>query len=100
MPTYKILSSERAKRFYDWMGAKQDTQCFYERPALADLIVHLELARAESVIEFGCGTGRLAEVSSTGQAGDPLSLAWSPIVSLQRKLLILVDHSSAQPDRL
>jgi ubiquinone/menaquinone biosynthesis C-methylase UbiE len=61
MPTYKILSSERAKRFYDWVGAKQDTQCFYERPALADLIVHLELARAESVIEFGCGTGRLAE---------------------------------------
>ena len=57
----KILSFEQAKRFYDWMGTKQDTQCFYERPALADLIVHLELTRAEKVIEFGCGTGRLAE---------------------------------------
>jgi ubiquinone/menaquinone biosynthesis C-methylase UbiE len=57
----QILSSEQAKRFYDWMGAKQDTQWFYERPALVDLIAHLELAGAEKVIEFGCGTGRLAE---------------------------------------
>jgi ubiquinone/menaquinone biosynthesis C-methylase UbiE len=61
MPIPKILSSEQAKRFYDWMGAKQDTQCFYEGPALVDLVDHLELAGAENVIEFGCGTGRLAE---------------------------------------
>jgi ubiquinone/menaquinone biosynthesis C-methylase UbiE len=57
----QILSSEQAKGFYDWMGAKQDTQWFYERPALVDLIAHLKLAGAEKVIEFGCGTGRLAE---------------------------------------
>jgi ubiquinone/menaquinone biosynthesis C-methylase UbiE len=61
MPRPQILSYGQAKRFYDRMGAKQDTQCFYERPALADLVAHLELARAEKVIEFGCGTGRLAE---------------------------------------
>ena len=61
MPRSQTLSYEQAKRFYDWMGAKQDTQCFYERPALADLFAHLELAGAEQVIEFGCGTGRLAE---------------------------------------
>ena len=61
MPRPQILSYEQAKRFYDWMGAKQDAQCFYERPALADLVSHLELAEAENVIEFGCGTGRLAE---------------------------------------
>jgi ubiquinone/menaquinone biosynthesis C-methylase UbiE len=60
-PLPQTLSSEQAKRFYDWMGAKQDTQCFYERPALVDLIAHLELTGAEKVIEFGCGTGRLAE---------------------------------------
>ena len=42
-------------------GAKSDTQCFYEQPALTDLVAHLELAGAEKVIEFGCGTGRLAE---------------------------------------
>ncbi|MGA8657233.1 MAG: class I SAM-dependent methyltransferase [Chthoniobacterales bacterium] len=57
----QILSYEQAKRFYDWMGAKQDAQCFYERPALGDLVVHLELGGAEKVIEFGCGTGRFAE---------------------------------------
>ena len=61
MPKLQILSYEQAKRFYDWIGAKQDMQCFYEGPALADLVAHLELARAEKVIEFGCGTGRLAE---------------------------------------
>jgi ubiquinone/menaquinone biosynthesis C-methylase UbiE len=61
MPKLQILSYEQAKRFYDWMGAKQDTQSFYERLALADLVAHLELAGAEKVIEFGCGTGRLAE---------------------------------------
>jgi ubiquinone/menaquinone biosynthesis C-methylase UbiE len=61
MPVSQILSYEQAKRFYDWMGAKQDTQCFYEQPALADLVAHLELTRSEKVIEFGCGTGRFAE---------------------------------------
>ena len=61
MPRRQILSYEEAKRFYDWMGAKQDTQWFYERPALADLVAHLELAEAEQLIEFGCGTGHLAE---------------------------------------
>ena len=61
MSRAQILSYEQAKRFYEWIGAKQDAQCFYERPALDDLVVHLELAGAEKVIEFGCGTGRLAE---------------------------------------
>jgi ubiquinone/menaquinone biosynthesis C-methylase UbiE len=56
-----MLSHEQAKRFYDRMGAKQDTQCFYERPALADLVANLELAGAERLIEFGCGTGRFVE---------------------------------------
>jgi ubiquinone/menaquinone biosynthesis C-methylase UbiE len=55
------MSAEQAKRFYDWMGAKQDAQFFYEGPALADLVAHLDLAGAEKVVEFGCGTGRLAE---------------------------------------
>jgi ubiquinone/menaquinone biosynthesis C-methylase UbiE len=56
-----MLSKEQAKRFYDWMGSKQDMQCFYEAPALTDLIAHLEPAGARKVVEFGCGTGRLAE---------------------------------------
>ena len=43
MPRPQILSYERAKRFYHWMGAKSDTQRFYEQPALADLVAHLAL---------------------------------------------------------
>jgi hypothetical protein len=61
MPKPQMLSHEQAKRFYDHMGAKQDTQWFYERPALADLVANLELAGAEMLIEFGCGTGRFVE---------------------------------------
>lgn len=49
-----------AQRFYDRFGAMQDTQGFYERPALHDLRAHVELGSARSVVEFGCGTGRFA----------------------------------------
>jgi ubiquinone/menaquinone biosynthesis C-methylase UbiE len=60
-PKLKMLSHEQAKRFYDRMAAIQDAQYFIERPALADLVSNLELAGAERLIEFGCGTGRFAE---------------------------------------
>ena len=56
----RTLTHEEARRFYDRFGAKQDSQGFYERRALAGLIQHLELAKARAVVEFGCGTGRLA----------------------------------------
>lgn len=55
-----MLSHEKARAFYDWFGAKQDWQRFYEDPAVGSLLKHLSLASAKSVIEFGCGTGRLA----------------------------------------
>jgi ubiquinone/menaquinone biosynthesis C-methylase UbiE len=57
----RTLSHEEARAFYDWFGAKQDSQRFYEDPAVADLIIHAEFDQARSVYEFGCGTGRLAE---------------------------------------
>jgi ubiquinone/menaquinone biosynthesis C-methylase UbiE len=56
-----MLTRERIRAFYDWFGAKQDWQRFYEDHALDDLIEHSALAEAKSVVEFGCGTGRLAE---------------------------------------
>jgi ubiquinone/menaquinone biosynthesis C-methylase UbiE len=56
-----MLSHEEARDFYDRFGSKQDWQRFYEDPAVADLIEHLPLGSANSAIEFGCGTGRLAE---------------------------------------
>lgn len=56
------LSHDEARAFYDRFGAKQDWQRYYEDRAVADLIAHASFERAESVLEFGCGTGRLAEM--------------------------------------
>jgi ubiquinone/menaquinone biosynthesis C-methylase UbiE len=56
----RTLSHEQARRFYDRFGARQDSQAFYERPALERMLAHLALGQTRSVVEFGCGTGRLA----------------------------------------
>ena len=54
------LSPSEARRVYDRVGGKQDTQAFYEDRATSELIPHLELGAAHAVFEFGCGTGRFA----------------------------------------
>jgi ubiquinone/menaquinone biosynthesis C-methylase UbiE len=56
-----VLSHEEARRFYDRLGARQDWQRFFENPATRDMVRHAECSSALSVVEFGCGTGRLAE---------------------------------------
>lgn len=56
----RFLSHDEARRFYDRFGAKQDSQGFYERPALERLIPLLRLGEARALVEFGCGTGRIA----------------------------------------
>lgn len=48
-----------AKCFYDRFGAKQDAQ-FYENAALERLIAVSDFEHASAVLEWGCGTGRLA----------------------------------------
>lgn len=60
MAARRVLTHGEARRFYDRMGARQDTQEFYEGPALAELIAHLDLGGAPVVLEFGCGTGKFA----------------------------------------
>ena len=60
MQTTSRFSQADARRFYDRFGAKQDTQGFYEDPALDALIDHGAFPDALSVLEAGCGTGRLA----------------------------------------
>jgi ubiquinone/menaquinone biosynthesis C-methylase UbiE len=57
----RVLTHEQAQAFYDWMGAKQDWQAFYEGRAIHDLIAHASFETAQTVFEFGCGTGALAE---------------------------------------
>ena len=58
MPT---LTIPEAKRFYDRFGRTQDRQDFYEAPAIESLLANGDFARARSVFELGCGTGRLAQ---------------------------------------
>ena len=57
----RVLTHEQARAFYDWMGAKQDWQAFYKARAMRDLIAHAAFETAQTVFEFGCGTGALAE---------------------------------------
>jgi len=55
------LSSSEAQAYYDKFGKKQDSQGFYEEPALDDLIAHAGFREAQKVFEIGCGTGKFAE---------------------------------------
>jgi len=56
----RVLSPAAARAYYDRFGRKQDSQGFYEDPALDELIAHAGFGQAQSVFEFGCGTGKLA----------------------------------------
>lgn len=55
-----MLSRAEARAFYDCFGKRQDLQRFYEDPAVDVLLAHSGFANARAVVEFGCGTGRLA----------------------------------------
>ena len=59
------LSHEEARAFYDRFGSKQDWQRFYEDRSVRELVAHGRFNEAQSVLEFGCGTGRLAEMLLT-----------------------------------
>jgi len=54
------LTHQEASRTYDRIGTLQDTQRFYEDHATGLVIRYGSFDTAESVFEFGCGTGRFA----------------------------------------
>ncbi|HKI91477.1 MAG TPA: class I SAM-dependent methyltransferase [Gaiellaceae bacterium] len=54
------LDAEQARRVYDRIGRLQDTQRFYENPALDVLVTRGRFGDAHAVVEVGCGTGTLA----------------------------------------
>ncbi len=56
-----MLSYPEAKKFYDAFGKKQDKQ-FYEKIAIRDLLEHGDFTSANSIFEFGCGTGKVAQL--------------------------------------
>lgn len=57
----RALSRDDARRVYNRIGEWQDTQSFYEDPALDALITQGDFQEASTIFEVGCGTGRLAE---------------------------------------
>jgi SAM-dependent methyltransferase len=56
-----VLTRAQARAFYDRLGARQDSQAFYEDRAVAELVLRADFEQARAVFELGCGTGRLAE---------------------------------------
>ncbi len=60
-----MLTTEQARNFYDRFGAKQDAQWFYEGPAVTLSLAQGAFGNAQSVFEFGCGTGHVAEILLT-----------------------------------
>jgi SAM-dependent methyltransferase len=54
------LTHAQARRAYDRIGSLQDTQAFYEDAATGRLLREGSFSSADSVFEFGCGTGRFA----------------------------------------
>ncbi len=61
MRDHRVLTHDQARAFYDRFGSKQDLQRFYEDRAVEALLGHGDFEQAHSVVELGCGTGRLAE---------------------------------------
>lgn len=61
MPEERTLTTEQARQFYDRLGARQDWNRFYEDRAIQIMIEQGDFANAHAVLEFGCGTGRIAE---------------------------------------
>ncbi len=57
----RVLDRASAQAYYDRFGKKQDSQGFYEDPALDDLVAHASFPAARRVFEFGCGTGKFAD---------------------------------------
>lgn len=56
----RVLDPAAAQAYYDRFGKKQDSQGFYENPALDELIAHAGFEDSRRVFEFGCGTGKFA----------------------------------------
>jgi SAM-dependent methyltransferase len=83
------LSHQRVRAIYDRIGAKQDTQIFYENPAVRMLLRQGDFEHARRVFEFGCGTGRVAaEVLALAPGASYRGLDLSPrMVALARERL-------------
>ena len=85
------LSHQEARQTYDRIGPLQDSPGFYEDRATSLVLQHGDFSAAQSIFEFGCGTGRFAQrLFEQGLAGTAhyRGTDVSPrMVSLARKRL-------------
>jgi SAM-dependent methyltransferase len=56
-----ILTRREARDLYNRRGARREGFAFYAGPAVERLIEHGDFRSAAAVVEFGCGTGALAQ---------------------------------------
>ncbi len=56
----RTLTPTQASRVYDRLAPIMNLSAVVEDKATNELLAHLDLARTESVFEFGCGTGHFA----------------------------------------
>jgi ubiquinone/menaquinone biosynthesis C-methylase UbiE len=59
-PNRRFLTPQQASRVYDRIGRFQDWQFVYEGAAIRELVRLGSFETAQSVFEFGCGTGAFA----------------------------------------
>ena len=87
----RLLERDEIVNLYNRFGAKQDSQGWYEDEPLAEMKRHMDFASANSILELGAGTGRLAHevVTELAPAGTCyLGLDISPVmVNLARNRL-------------
>ncbi len=77
------LDAAGSRRFYDRFGRLQDTQRFYEDPAVHRLVERADFERSESVFELGCGTGRMASnllISTLSPSAKYFGVDVSPVM--------------------
>lgn len=55
-----MLTRAELRAVYDRVGTGQDAQSFYEAAAVEQMVRHSAFGEATSILEVGCGTGRLA----------------------------------------
>ncbi len=87
------LSTERVRRFYNWLGARHDLGERYERRAKARALDWLDARPGERVLNAGAGTGK--EHAVLARAVSPGGLAVA--VDLSRTMLDLTRARSGAP---
>jgi ubiquinone/menaquinone biosynthesis C-methylase UbiE len=100
------LTHSQARDFYDGFGKRQDAQ-FYEEVAITRLLERASFEQAESIFEFGCGTGRFAaelleDVASDSVTYKGIDISSTMVALAQMRLTkygarVQVDISDGKP---